>query len=387
MVLHNLHIVGGGQEKYIRINNGRLLLASSDTTRDYTNEPQLYFDQAIAFPGLINSHDHLDFNLFPQIGDRLYNNYAEWGATIHAMYKAEIDAVLRIPEHLRAQWGIYKNLLTGITTVIHHGKKMPVDSSIITVFQQGQSIHSVQGEKYWKFNLNKLYKISQPAVMHIGEGIDDTARQEIEQVIKWNLFKRPVIAIHGVAMTAKQAATFKALVWCPGSNRFMFGKTADIGTLKQHTKILFGTDSTLTASWNIWEHLRDALKENTTTGQEIFDMLTRNAAYIWNIKKTGQLITGYTADVVIAKPQSNAGNWNDFYSIDPKDILAVIHQGNIRLFDSTLLDQLTKNNIPVTGFSKVYIDGNCKYVQGDLPALIKEIRKYNNAAALPVSCD
>jgi len=29
----------------------------------------------MAFPGLINSHDHLDFNLFPLWGNRKYNNY------------------------------------------------------------------------------------------------------------------------------------------------------------------------------------------------------------------------------------------------------------------------------------------------------------------------
>jgi cytosine/adenosine deaminase-related metal-dependent hydrolase len=37
--------------------------------------PALDLNGALAFPGLINSHDHLDFNLFPPLANRIYNNY------------------------------------------------------------------------------------------------------------------------------------------------------------------------------------------------------------------------------------------------------------------------------------------------------------------------
>ena len=63
------------------------------------------FENAIAFPGLINSHDHLDFNLFPQTGNRIYNNYAEWGKDIHDQNKETINAVLKIPQHTQDSMG------------------------------------------------------------------------------------------------------------------------------------------------------------------------------------------------------------------------------------------------------------------------------------------
>src|SRR5580658_8232205 len=84
-------------------------------------EPALNFNGALAFPGLINSHDHLDFNLFPSLGNKKYNNYTEWGTDIHANNKAAIEPILKIPQPLRTQWGIYKNLLNGFTTVVNHG--------------------------------------------------------------------------------------------------------------------------------------------------------------------------------------------------------------------------------------------------------------------------
>jgi cytosine/adenosine deaminase-related metal-dependent hydrolase len=34
----------------------------------------LSFDGALVMPGLVNSHDHLEFNLYPQLGDRQYRN-------------------------------------------------------------------------------------------------------------------------------------------------------------------------------------------------------------------------------------------------------------------------------------------------------------------------
>src|SRR3954471_1257170 len=79
---------------------------------------KLNFDDALVLPGLINSHDHLDFNLFPTFGATIYKNYIEWATNIHGSYKDEIAAVLQVPEELRVQWGIYKNLLAGITTVV-----------------------------------------------------------------------------------------------------------------------------------------------------------------------------------------------------------------------------------------------------------------------------
>jgi len=60
--------------------------------------------------------------------------------------------------------------------------------------------------------------------------------------------------------------------------------------------------------------------------------------------------------------------------------LLVIHKGEIRLFDEELLGQLDGLK---EGFSKIYINGVGKYVQGDLPGLMAEIRKYQPDADFP----
>src|SRR5690606_24619905 len=112
--------------------------------------------------------------------------------------------------------------------------------------------HSVRFEKLWKWKLNNPARISRPVTIHIGGGTDAAARMEIDELIRWNLFGRALIGIHGVALSIHQARHFRGLVWCPHSNYFLLNKTADVQQLKQHLPVVFGSDSTLTSPWNIW---------------------------------------------------------------------------------------------------------------------------------------
>lgn len=378
MRLTHVYKVGDHTAGNISISDGKI----TDEMAGKQDSLQLVFDQAIAFPGLINSHDHLDFNLFPQLGNRIYHNYTEWGNHIHQQYQQEIADILKIPAGLRTQWGLYKNLLCGVTTVVNHGDKLPVSHAPITVLDEGQSIHSVQFEKRWKSRLNHPFKKNIPVVIHAGEGTDQSAHDEIDRLINWNLLNRELIAVHGVAMTEKQAPHFLALVWCPQSNFYLLGQTANIGRLKKHVPILFGTDSTLTGDWNIWEHIRLACKTGLLTNAELLSSLATKPATIWQIN-TGSIAPGYDADIVVARAKDEKDTVNSLLSLNPADILLVLHKGEIRLFDASLHSQLS--GIIMNKYSKIAINGAYKYVYGDLPGLIGNIRQYHAGVQFPVT--
>lgn len=378
ITLNNVHRINEQTAGSISINNGQITYLNGNNH----NALQLYFDDAIVFPGLINSHDHLDFNLFPQLGNRIYNNYLEWGNYIHEAFKEEIAAVLKVPVELRTQWGIYKNLLAGVTTVVNHGKKLLAGNKIITAFEGYQSLHSVQLESRWKLKLNNPAHFGELLAVHIGEGTDENARNEINQLTRWNLLQRPLIGIHGIAMDAQQAKNFRALVWCPNSNYFLIGKTARIAQMKEQLPIIFGTDSTLSSHWNIWQHLRLALQENALTPQELWHSLNAVPASIWGIN-TGIIAPGYDADLVVAKTPDNNYSYNGIFSLNPENILLVIHRGQIRLFDEMLYPQL--NTIDRGLFSKVALGNSYKYVYGDVPALVQNIRRYYPEAVFPIA--
>jgi hypothetical protein len=373
MILNNVTTITSNGPINIQLKNGKMIPADSNATADAL---QLTFDNALAFPGLVNSHDHLDFNLFPQLGNRIYNNYTEWGKHIHANYKDEIAAVLKVPLALRVKWGIFKNLLCGVTTVVNHGEPLAITDAPINV-EQCHSIHSVQFEKHWKIKLNNPLKRKLPVVIHVGEGSDESSNKEIDQLISWNFFRKKLIGVHGVAMTTAQARKFEALIWCPESNYFLLNKTAAADVLKKHTTILFGTDSTLTGNWNIWEHIRLARKTNMLTDAELYSSLHLSGWASW------QTDTHNKGSIVVAKHNDKETSFEWFYAINPADILLVMHEQHIRLFDDSLLGQISHLNL--NEFSKICINGTCKYVQGDLPGLMQQIKEYYPEAIFPIT--
>ena len=74
----------------------------------------------LLLPGLINAHDHLEFNLYPRLGTRTYANVREWAADIHKLDDSPVREHLRVPLSTRLFWGGMKNLVAGVTTVSHH---------------------------------------------------------------------------------------------------------------------------------------------------------------------------------------------------------------------------------------------------------------------------
>jgi cytosine/adenosine deaminase-related metal-dependent hydrolase len=381
MILRNLKIIDEAEPVNIRVVDEIIDSVSPTDSSDFAAHLQLTFENAIVFPGIINSHDHLDFNLFPQLGNRIYNNYTEWGAYIHSNYKEEIASITNIPFRLRAEWGVFKNLLCGVTTVVNHGDRLNLKNNLITIFEDTHCLHSVRFEKYWKLKLNNPLKINLPVAVHVGEGDDWPSYREIDQLTNWNLLKKKLIGIHAVAMSEEQAKKFEAIIWCPQSNYFLLNKTSRLNLLKDHTKILFGTDSTLTSTWNIWEHLTLARATRLVSDKALYQTLNQNAAATWMLN-CGDISAGKDADIVVAKIKPDKAGFDSFFGIGPSEILLVTHKGNIRLFDEELLPQL--KDIDVNNFSKIFINGACKYVQGNLPALMESIRKYNPAVNFPV---
>ncbi|HEY8734303.1 MAG TPA: amidohydrolase family protein, partial [Puia sp.] len=175
---------------------------------------------------------------------------------------------------------------------------------------------------------------------------------------------------------------FKGLIWCPESNRVLLNKHANIEYLKAHTTLVFGTDSTLTGSWNIWEHLRLARSLQQVNDMELFKMVTSSPARLWNMN-CGELAVNKDADIVIAKINFETATLSNFFNINPENILMVIHKGNIRMFDKTMLSQLNRLKLNLTGFNRISINGDIKHVEGDLPTLMKAIRQHHPRVNLP----
>ncbi len=380
MVINNVRIVGKEENRTFAIHlegNDTCKVSALLEEKNLLEQPgMIQCENAIAFTGLINSHDHLDFNCFPGIGNRIYKNYREWGNDIHLHNKQIIEDVLKIPIELRIQWGIYKNLLNGFTTVVNHGETLPVNDPIIEIYQETSSLHSVGFEKNWRWKLNRNFWKRKQIAIHVGEGTDQIASAEIDQLIRWNIFKQPLIGIHGVAMDPQQAASFKALVWCPASNYFLLDKTADISSLKNETTILFGTDSTLSSVWNAWTQIRTARNTGDLSDQELVESLTINPNVVWKKKNSNGKVGVRNGDWVIAKNKNDNNTLDAFYALNPEDILLVIIEGKVVLFDESMRSTLGQSGfLPANTFPFQY-KHVLKNVKGNLIGIIERMKEY-----------
>lgn len=386
MILDNLIIRGQIGKQQILINSGKIKgIRSNDRSAPgiksngldamFAKDATISFEGATAMPGLINSHDHLDFNLYPQLANRVYNNYTEWADDIQRTKKDVIDAVRKIPRSLRIQWGLYKNLLNGFTTVVNHGEHVTIKDEFISVFQDCYSLHSTSFEKGWRWKLNNPFHKSKPYVMHIGEGKDEKAKKEIDAVVRANWFRKKIIAVHGIAMGKQRATSFEGLVWCPYSNKYLIGKTTAVNDLKTMMPVVFGTDSTLSSHWNAWEHFRSGILQSAVSEEDLLTMLTKAPALLWELDDRGELAVDKWADIVVIK-----ANYY-LFSCNPEDILLVMHRGNIRMYDASIAAQLKAAN--GHSFSKIRLNESTKFVQGDIQGLIKNIRSYYNGAIFP----
>jgi cytosine/adenosine deaminase-related metal-dependent hydrolase len=378
VILNNLQLIEKDGTVNIKIDEEKI---TSLSDQKYTDDSmQLHFENALAVPGLINSHDHLEFNCFPQLGSGRYDSYIDWAMEIQKEHKNKVNEVLEIPKDLRVEWGIYKNLIAGVTTVVHHGYFNHTDP-LINVVTNVQNLHSVGFEKYWKLKLNNPLQLNRLCVIHAGEGMTKDAGFEIDQLIRNNFLKRDMVAVHAVAMKPQQSRKFRAVIWCPDSNNFLFQKTADVAGLKGNTSLCFGTDSTLSAGWNYRDHLRLARKYDTSD-RELFDMATVTPAKLWKLN-CGELSENKNADIVICRSANNS--LDSFYGSDPFDILMVIQKGKIRLFDESLYLQLKDSDFNFLNFGKFMIDGAVKYVEGNISSLMRKIKGYYPGAMFPIT--
>ncbi|MDR3667088.1 MAG: amidohydrolase family protein [Ignavibacteriaceae bacterium] len=367
MLIKNISILGNTKEHISIGTRGKII------TKNYSNDLELDFHGAIAFPGLINSHDHLEFNLFPKLGNKIYEDYVEWGNDIHSRNKTIIEKIKSVPYELRFLWGLYKNLLCGVTTVAHHGKGKVINvKGMPDVISRYNYLHSIRLEKLWIFKLN-LRLNNNPFVLHIGEGTNTKSYHEINDLIKWNITRRKIIGVHGVSLDLDNSKKIAALVWCPDSNIFLYNQTANLPEVKKGTDILFGSDSGLSSDWNIWNHIRLARDLKYLNEIELFESLSSKAARIWGLDNLGSISENKIADIIVANNNSG-GEWSNYFNTNPENLLLILKGGQI-----VLLDQEYENInhiIDRSDFDLIAINNVGKYIRKGIKDLVDNISRY-----------
>ena len=238
------------------------------------------------YPGLVNAHDHLEMNLYPKLGTPPYDNYVEWANDIYHPRQSPLLEIEAVNIQDRLLWGGLKNLISGVTTVIHHNPWHTTlrKNDFPVKVQKVAWAHSLAFEK--KSNL-KLRGTHQPFVIHAGEGIDELSFAEISTLERMELLKNNTVLIHAIALTPRDVQTLAtarcSVVWCPASNLFMFDRTANITEMVGRIRVALGSDSTLTGSSTLLDEIQTASKSKPVSARQIYDMVTTIPADIFSL--------------------------------------------------------------------------------------------------------
>ena len=299
----------------LEIKNGRILRLidrSRKETRWESTGPgdrcaEISVDGRLVLPGLVNSHDHLEFNLFPRLGCGPYPNFEKWADDIFHPDRSPVREQLSVPKPIRLWWGGLKNLLSGVTTVCHHNayeKNIVANGFPVRVVKRFGWAHSLRFGK----NIRKAFLSTPPEapfIIHLAEGSDKQSGDEIFELDRLGALDARTVIVHGVGLTARGRELLRrysaAQVWCPTSNRFTLGTTLDPAFITGSDRASLGSDSALTAEGDLLDEIRAAHREGMDPGR-IYSMVTRSAADVLRLRNgEGKLEPGSVADLLVVK--------------------------------------------------------------------------------------
>jgi cytosine/adenosine deaminase-related metal-dependent hydrolase len=292
-------------------------------------------------PGLINAHDHLHRNHYPRLGRPPYPDAYAWGRDIHQHDTAAIERARALPLRTALLFGAFRNVIGGVTTVVHHDRWEPdFDDDFPVRVPRVRCAHSLGFDSAAVTALAGSLRAAEPFAIHVAEGISAEAAAEIDALGAHGLLRSGLLAVHAVAVDAFGAQHLRqanaAIVWCPTSNIFLFGATCSRATLDS-VDVLLGTDALLTGDGTMLDELRAARRLHLMSDERLMQAVGSSAAKRLGIAAASMDI-GVPADLVLLRaPLLDAG---------ARDVALVMVGGMPRVADEELGELFAATGVP-----------------------------------------
>jgi 5-methylthioadenosine/S-adenosylhomocysteine deaminase len=337
----------------------------------------------VIFPGLIDLHNHLTWNVLPDWQPpRLFTNRYEWQETpeyalsLSGPYGAMVAAGRACDMN---RFGEVKSLVNGGTVTVGGYGPTPADMTrnrcILGLARNAESAAdllpqpTLNQEPYrnfvFPFELDeadeKLIRAVDPdstessvlhaAVVHLAEGTDSAARREFRLFKAHKFIRKGVSVIHAVALAPEQIRELAqggvGLVWSPHSNFILYGKTADVLTaVDARMTVAIAPDWSPSGSAGMIEEIGVAYRYNLGTlngaikEAALVDMATINPARLAKLdRQLGSVEAGKLADLVVMKRRGSTA-YQALLLANPGDVLLVTVGGVPIYGDRALMQQL-----------------------------------------------
>lgn len=384
--IRNAHISIGPQERIsgrVSLANSRIEsmgLAKETTASSIDSNSNINLDGFLLLPGLVNSHDHLEFALFPRLGTGEYRNCAEWAEDIHRTESGAIAMHRQAPKDVRLWWGGIRNLLCGASTVLHHN---PYDAG---VFNDNFAVRVVQ-EYAWAHSLSMDSEAAQkkrqapaglPFLIHLGEGIDKQSADEIIELHRCGALDEDTVLVHGLALEKKGRALLResgaGLIWCPSSNVFLFGRTLPARVIESIPRVALGSDSPLTAIGDLLDEVRFARDISQLHPDLLYHLVTCQAAQLVRLREgQGSLRPGGVADIVAVRDHGRSPA-ETLTALSYRDVELVLIGGRVHLASDEILQRLPKNTR--AGLRPLVVEDTLRWVRAPLERLFRETESH-----------
>ncbi len=288
---------------------------------------------AFVLPGLINAHDHLELNHYGQLKRReRYENASAWIDDMRAALgdNQSIRRNQAYPLADRLFIGGLKNVLAGVTTVAHHNPWYRAIGHVpVRVVKRYGWAHSLglerqpvgaRGEPGGSVSKRCAdTPASFPFIVHAAEGVDEAAAREVRQLEALGCLRPNTVLVHGLALTLDMWRLVRAagtsLVWCPASNRFLFGRTICARSFLDAadgawSRLALGSDSRVTGARDLLDEMRVAAEASPVSPRELLRMVTTVPARVLQLRDAGRIAVGSPADLLVVR-----GNHDDAASV------------------------------------------------------------------------
>jgi cytosine/adenosine deaminase-related metal-dependent hydrolase len=249
----------------------------------------------LLLPGLVNAHDHLDFSTFPALGTPPYASVYDWSADVDAgSGDPRVRLALAVPLADRLFLGGLRNLLAGVTAVVHHNpyhRSLGRDAFPVRVLSRYAFAHSPGLTP----RLRRTYRTTDrriPWLVHAAEGTDARCRGELQLLADANVLRQNTVLVHGVGLAPEDgpriAQAGACLVWCPESNRRLYGATAAVAALRgAGVRVGLGSDSPVSGVRDALSNLAAARREGWLSDDELVELATRESAAVARLPAGG----------------------------------------------------------------------------------------------------
>lgn len=351
-------------------------------------------EDTVAFPALVNVHDHMNGNYLPRVGPEhsdYYLNWSNWERDLRASYTVSVERA-KIGVEDRYLLSAFKNMFSGVITVNdhfpHHLNEPLIPLLPIRVIRDYALAHECSSfDLKWGEGIEvehaKAVKRGIPFITHLEEGFDQETQRGVEILEQKGCFDGYDVFIHCIGFSdediRKAAHAGATMVWCPASNLFMFNLTCKIRKMLQAgANVAIGTDSTATGSVNLLEEMRFAretyrrLYAEDLPAEAIVKMVTVNPARAFRMQAdVGSLEDGKLADILVIR-RKREDPYESLVAARPEDVELLVKEGT-PIFGSEAYEDLFR--LRDAAFFPISVNGRKMLAQADPAGLLNRVRE------------